>query len=319
MKKLFIPLLAVLLFVSCKKDHYNNDHMDDDHENPKPDKEKIDVCHREGNGSSHIINISINAWPAHKAHGDVRLDDQDNDGYVPNNACGFGKMGDCNDTVAAIHPGATEICGNNIDENCNGQLNEGCSNLTVTLCDKIWTVKNLDVRTYRNGDPIPKVTDNATWASLTTGAWCWYNNDSTTYAAIYGRLYNWYAVNDPRGLAPVGWHVPSSAEWTALANCLGGAAKAGAAMKETGTTHWVAPNATATNSSGFTAVPGGYRYGLNGTFVKSFYETYWWSSTEMSAVNAAMNFLYYNSDALNPNYPNIAPKVSGLSVRLVKD
>jgi Fibrobacter succinogenes major domain (Fib_succ_major) len=94
----------------------------------------------------------------------------------------------------------------------------------VVICSQAWTKKNLDVDHYRNGDPIPQVTDPVQWANLATGAWCWYNNDSVTYAATYGRLYNWYAVNDPRILAPEGWHVPSNAEWNTLANsCAGGA------------------------------------------------------------------------------------------------
>lgn len=70
-------------------------------------------------------------------------------------------------------------------------------------------INNLDLRNYRNGDPIPQEADLTVWSNLTTGAWCWYNNDSATYAATYGKLYNWYAVNDPRGLAPVGWHIPT--------------------------------------------------------------------------------------------------------------
>jgi len=119
MKKVLIQLTVIILFfVSCVK-----------HDDPDPETDaniKIDVCHREGNGSSHIINISIDAWPAHQAHGDVRLDDQDDDGFVPNNNCGFGQMGDCNDLNPAIRPGAIEVCGNNIDENCNGQINESC-------------------------------------------------------------------------------------------------------------------------------------------------------------------------------------------------
>ena len=119
MNKLLINLLSIVLLLgSCVK-----------HDDPEPEKGgnyKINVCHREGNGSSHIINISIDAWPAHLAHGDVRLDDQDDDGFVPNNNCGFGQMGDCNDLNAAIRPGSIEVCGNNIDENCNGQINESC-------------------------------------------------------------------------------------------------------------------------------------------------------------------------------------------------
>src|ERR1700730_13222787 len=99
MKKIFLPFMAILLFASCHKEN-----------------ERISVCHTDPKtGTSKVINISLNEWPAHQAHGDVRLDDQDGDGYVPNNACGFGKMGDCNDSNAAVHPGATEICGNGID------------------------------------------------------------------------------------------------------------------------------------------------------------------------------------------------------------
>src|ERR1035437_4904310 len=128
---------------------------------------------------------------------------------------------------------------------------------SVTICTQSWMLKNLDVSTYRNGDLIPEVTDGSAWSALTAGAWCWYNNDSATNASTYGKLYNWYAVNDPRGLAPTGWHVPSDAEWTTLSTCLGGNAVAGGAMKETGTTHWTSPNTGATNSSGFTGLPGG--------------------------------------------------------------
>src|SRR5436190_23369500 len=129
---------------------------------------------------------------------------------------------------------------------------------SVTICDQVWMIKNLDVSTYRNGDPIPEVTDPSQWAGLTTGAWCYYENNSAN-GTIYGKLYNWYAVNDPRGLAPLGWHVPSDEELTTLTSCLGGVFVAGGTMKETGTTHWLAPNTEATNSSGWTGLPGGYR------------------------------------------------------------
>jgi len=90
----------------------------------------------------------------------------------------------------------------------------------ITICNQVWVQKNLNVSRYSNGDPIPNVTDNLQWATLTTGAWCWYNNDSATYAAVYGKLYNWYAVNDPRGLAPAGWHIPSESDWNKLEKCV---------------------------------------------------------------------------------------------------
>ena len=97
---------------------------------------------------------------------------------------------------------------------------------TIEIGTQKWMSKNLDVAFYRNGDVIPQVTDPTAWAALLTGAWCYYNNDSTQ-GNKYGKLYNWYAVNDPRSLAPQGWHVPSDAEWTILETTLGGSPVAG--------------------------------------------------------------------------------------------
>jgi len=128
----------------------------------------------------------------------------------------------------------------------------------VKICNQTWMVKNLDVDHYRNGDKIPEVKDSAKWTKLTTGAWCYYKNDPA-YGAVYGKLYNWFAVNDPRGLAPLGWHIPSVTEFKVLTDCLGGDSIAGGKMKESGTTHWNSPNNFATNSSGFTGLPGGSR------------------------------------------------------------
>ncbi|MGV9003096.1 FISUMP domain-containing protein [Flavobacterium sp.] len=153
---------------------------------------------------------------------------------------------------------------------------------TVVIGTQTWTQTNLNVSKYRNGDTIPQVTNQSTWANLTTGAWCYYQNN-TANGATYGKLYNWYAVNDPRGLAPAGYHIPSDAERITLTTFLGGESIAGGKMKST--TGWNSPNTAATNSSGFTGLPGGCRndYG-------SFYfigETgYWWSSSEDDATNA---------------------------------
>jgi len=186
---------------------------------------------------------------------------------------------------------------------------------SVTICTQVWMNTNLDVSTYRNGDPIPKVTDITDWAALTTGAYCYYNNDSATYAATYGKLYNWYAVNDPRGLAPAGWHVPSDAEWTTIETCLGGASVAGGAMKETGTTHWASPNTGATNSSGFTGLPGGYRTN-GGSFSSVGFLGYWWSSTENGNPNAWARALASG----NGNISRFAAgKLYGYSVRCLRD
>lgn len=187
---------------------------------------------------------------------------------------------------------------------------------SVTICSQAWMTKNLDVITYRNGDPIPKVTDNAAWGALTTGAYCYYNNDSVTYAATYGKLYNWYAVNDPRGLAPTGWHVPSDAEWATLSTCLGGAAIAGGPMKEIGTTHWTTPNTGATNSSGFTGLPGGYRIS-SGSFSNIANYGYWWSSVEYDPSLARSVYLNYLNVIIELTGAHI--KQWGFTVRCLKD
>ncbi len=133
-------------------------------------------------------------------------------------------------------------------ENPAANLAATASTATTTICDQIWMARNLDVVNYWNGDPIPEVQDQQEWVSLTTGAWCWYNNDSANYHH-FGRLYNWYAVSDPRGLVPEGWHVPSDTDWEALQTCLGDSV--GYRMRVAGGAHWSVPTTQADNSSGF--------------------------------------------------------------------
>ena len=172
-------------------------------------------------------------------------------------------------------------------------------------------VKNLNVSKYRNGDPIPQVTNASQWGTLTTGAWCYYANN-TANGIVYGKLYNWYAVNDPRGLTPTGYHVPSDAEWTVLTTYLGGQNYAGGKMKTMSL--WNSPNAGATNSSGFSGLPGGYRDG-NSTSIGSVGK--WWSSSDLGQLDAA----FYRQ--LIFNYGDItqlaAYKTVGLSVRCIKN
>jgi uncharacterized protein (TIGR02145 family) len=185
---------------------------------------------------------------------------------------------------------------------------------TVTIGTQVWMTKNLDVDHYRNGDSIPQVTDPTQWKNLTTGAWCNYNN-SDSLGKIYGKLYNWNALNDPRGLAPNGYHVPSDAEWTILSTYLGGESIAGGKMKETGTSHWKSPNTGATNSSGFSGLPGGCHVS-NGSYGDVRLQGYWWSATEDDAIDAWCIYLSYNN-TLKYTIRNF--KVSGFSVRCVKD
>src|SRR5204863_7930490 len=107
----------------------------------------------------------------------------------------------------------------------------------IQIGTQVWMAKNLDAAIYNNGDPIPEVKDPTQWIGLKTGAWCYYENN-TANGTIYGKLYNFYALKDPRGLAPAGWHIPSHTGWQVVENYLGGKNIAGGKMKETGTQNW---------------------------------------------------------------------------------
>jgi uncharacterized protein (TIGR02145 family) len=185
---------------------------------------------------------------------------------------------------------------------------------TVTIGTQVWMLKNLDVDHYRNGDSIPEVRDNKEWSKLTTGAWCYYNN-SDSLGKIYGKLYNGYAVKDSRGLAPIGYHVPSDAEWTTLTNYLGGESVAGGKMKEKGTIHWSSPNEGATNSSGFLGLPGGsrnYNGGCDGVWDCGF----WWPDTVGDSTGAMFRYILNSYTNIFKYFDRI---VWGFSVRCIKD
>ncbi len=190
----------------------------------------------------------------------------------------------------------------------------GGASTEVTIGTQVWTSKNLDVSAYRNGDAIPQVQDPKAWANLTTGAWCYYDNDASNDTK-YGKLYNWYAVNDPRGLAPNGYHIPSDAEWAELSDYSGGTSEAGTKMKSTGTQYWQSPNTDATNESGFSGLPGGYR-NYDGTFYDVGYGGDWWSSTEDGAGDAWSRDLNYFNGGVG-RYDD--GKGGGFSVRCLRD
>jgi uncharacterized protein (TIGR02145 family) len=196
-----------------------------------------------------------------------------------------------------------------------GTVSDNNNLSSVTIGAQVWTDKNLDVTTYRNGDPIPQVTDATAWANLTTGAWTYYNNDAAN-GAIYGKLYNWYALTDSRGLAPAGWHVPSDAEWTTLGNSLGGDEEAGGKMKSTGITYWISPNTGATNSSDFNGLPGGGFIPMLG-FVQIGGFGAWWSTTIAGLENPILRAVVNDNPRLLRT--SEATKEMGFSVRLVKD
>ena len=181
---------------------------------------------------------------------------------------------------------------------------------TVTIGTQVWMAENLKVIHYRNGDAIPNVTDSTEWSNLTTGAYCNYDNDANN-ATTYGRLYNWYAVNDSRNIAPTGWRVPTEDEWTILSVYLGGRTVAGGKLKETGTTHWISPNTGATNETGFTALPGGIR--VSSTCIAIGIYGYWWSFHTLMPVHRIMT---YDSDNFDDQ---VCSKWCGISVRCLRN
>ncbi len=194
---------------------------------------------------------------------------------------------------------------------------------TVKIGNQVWLVENLKTTHYANGDPIPNVTDPDTWGGLTTGAFCWYNNDSKI-GEVYGALYNWYTTADPRGLAIEGWHVPTHDEWLTLETFLGGQIAAYPKLMEDGLAHWKEPTGAqkvfGTNASGFTALPNG-TIALDSEFKKFMFmnlgeSASWWTSSlfgpgaEMTRISIGYWFL--DSGVIND-------QTRGNGIRLVKD
>ncbi len=189
---------------------------------------------------------------------------------------------------------------------------------TIKIGSQTWMTENLNVNKFRNGDRIKEAKTNRKWRRLGRKgkpAWCFYEN-KTLNGTRYGKLYNWYAVNDPRGLVPCGWHVPSDVEWTELTEFLGGEDIAGEKMKSVkGWKEYINNFSNGTNSSGFKGLPGGYRFS-NGIFfyISSF--GYWWSSTEDNENNAFYRDQSYNKSNVGKDTND---KMDGLSVRCIKD
>ena len=186
---------------------------------------------------------------------------------------------------------------------------------TIQIGDQLWMAENLKVTHYNNGEEIPNITNNGDWSGLSTGAYGDYDNNPTN-SETYGRLYNWFAVDDDRGVCPEGWHVPSDNEYTVLTDYLGGESVAGGKMKEAGLEYWNSPNAGATNESGFTGLPAGYRFYNNGTYGNMGDLGYFWSSSESSSNYAWFRLLHYNS-SLVYRYSN--NRRDGISVRCLED
>lgn len=177
-----------------------------------------------------------------------------------------------------------------------------------------WMTSNLKTSRYSNGDPIPNVTDD-NWTDIKIGAWCNYNNDPSL-DAVYGKLYNGYAAGDPRGLCPTGWHFPSSFELYQLATDFGGEEVGGGAMKAEGTNNWVEPNADATDRTGLSILPGGYRNGyIYDYFDKAGRLGRYWSGGDHMGGSDFYELSNENSKLVKGTYPS----GFGFSCRCVKD
>jgi uncharacterized protein (TIGR02145 family) len=190
---------------------------------------------------------------------------------------------------------------------------DGNTYSTVKIGGELWMKESLRTMKLNDGTDIANVTSNGPWSGLTTPAWCDYDN-APANSAIYGKLYNWYSVNSGK-LCPTGWHVPTETEWADMITALGESAVAGGKMKETGTNHWASPNTSADNSSGFNALPGGYRNYM-GSFQELTYLSAFWTSTQSAAGYAfhrSMGFRHAEADGYALDVR------SGLSVRCIKD
>ena len=190
---------------------------------------------------------------------------------------------------------------------------------TVKIGTQTWIVENLKVSKYRNGDPIPNITDNSQWMDQwDSGAYCKYDN-SVGSGNTYGYLYNFSAVNDSRKIAPLGWHVPTAEEWETLINSLGSPSDVGGYLKESGTSHWNSPNEGAVNSTGFTALPGGRHNtygGAQGGFVDIGEAGFWWTSSREGTLNPHNISIEHSSKAITAGY---GWSTCGYSIRCVKD
>jgi len=187
---------------------------------------------------------------------------------------------------------------------------------SVQLGSQLWMSENLKTTKYRNGAYITNVVGNSDWISLTTGAWSYYDNDPLNNT-VYGKLYNWYTTQGDT-LCPIGWHVPSDTEWTVLTEYLGGENIAGGKMKSIGTTYWNSPNTGATNESGFSAFPGGFRSRFDGSYISIKNDAFFWIKTEISELDAHNRAIRFEGAQLIRTAVNFK-KSNGLSVRCLKD
>jgi len=197
---------------------------------------------------------------------------------------------------------------------------------TIKIGSQTWMAENLKTSKYNDSTDIPVIIDQKEWVNRSTPGYCWYLNDESKYKNIYGALYNWHTVKTGK-LCPTGWHVPSFEEWESLSLYLGGMSIAGEQLKETDTTHWVTTNTGITNSSGFTALPGGTRTGFLQEpyvdldyFINLGYAGDFWSTDEEPDIFGGLYlgiswYFYYDNSCGNWSHE----KSAGLSVRCIQD
>ena len=183
---------------------------------------------------------------------------------------------------------------------------------SVTIGDQVWMKENLRTTHFSDGSPIRLISDNTEWSQASEAGYCWYNNE-LSQKDIYGALYNWYAANKT-SLCPAGWHVSTNDEWTALVAFLGGESVAGRELKEAGTSHWISTAADVTNSSSFTALPGGFRSNGNGTFTSLGQIGNFWSIV-LNGLERYRQMTSAGSDAKL----YLGSATNGFSVRCVRD
>jgi uncharacterized protein (TIGR02145 family) len=184
----------------------------------------------------------------------------------------------------------------------------------IRIGSQVWLAEDLKTTHLNDGTAILQVAEPSLWGRISTPAYCWYGNDSVTYSFPRGKLYNWYTVGTGK-ICPVGWHVPTDAEWIALSSFLGGDSISGGHLKSPGTVFWRLPNIGASNSSGFSSFPGGYR-NSSGVFLYGTIFNYWWASDETAPKTASDWYVYHAEKAL---YHQFALKMFGYSVRCIKN
>jgi len=239
---------------------------------------------------------------------------QDMCGYCDNDS-----SNDCIQDCSGEWGGVAEydvcgICGGDAisEDECYVTDIDGYIYEAVGIGDQIWMAENLKVTHYNNGDDILTGYTDGEWHQLQAGAYAVYDDDPSN-SDTYGKLYNWHAVDDDRGVCPEGWHVPSYEEWTILTDYLGGTSVAGGKMKEAGFDHWNSPNTGATNESGFTGLAAGYRNGSSGHYSAMLIHGYFWSFFENSG-NSTYSYLSFNDSYLTWDDNN---NEHGFSIRCV--